>query len=88
MPKPIDPRGIMAREWAVFAHKILDPMNAGEIQRTEMRRAFYAGAFSMFDIMTRMAGPDEEDDSVGAARIEEVHQELLRFAKALQTGHA
>jgi len=85
---PVDPRGILAREWAKFAKLILDPINAGQTQRTEMRRAFYAGAATMFDTMTNLVGPSDESDDIGIARIEQVHQELKRYAEAMRTGHA
>ena len=85
---PVDPRGILAREWANFAKLVLDPINAGAVQRQEMRRAWYAGAATMFDTMTNLAGPSDENDDVGAARVEQVHQELRRYAEAMRTGHA
>lgn len=83
---PVDPRGILAREWASFAKAVLDPINAGATQRQEMRRAFYAGAATMFDTITNLAGPTDEDDDVGAARVEQVHQELRRYAESLRAG--
>jgi hypothetical protein len=85
---PVDPRGVLAREWAAFARRVLDPINAGQVQRTEMRRAWYAGAATMFDTITNLAGPNDEDDAVGAARVEQVHQELRRFGEALKAGRA
>lgn len=85
---PVDPRGILAREWAAFARAVLDPINAPQMQRQEMRRAWYAGAATLFDVMTNLAGPGEEDDEVGAARVEQVHQELRRYARALMSGQA
>lgn len=85
---PVDPRGILAREWTSFARMILDPVNAGALQRQEMRRAWYAGAVMMFDLMSNLAGPSDEPDEVGAARVEQVHQELRQYAEALMSGHA
>ena len=84
--KPADPRGILAREWASFARHVLDPINASDVQRQEMRRAFYAGAATMFDVVSNLAGPEGEDDAIGAGRVEMVHQELMRYAESLAAG--
>lgn len=85
---PVDPRGILSREWARFARNVLDPIDAGNTQRVETQRAWYSGAAMMFDLMSNLAGPSDEPDEVGAARVEQVYQELQRYAKALFSGHA
>jgi len=86
VPQPPDPQGILARKWASFERSVLDPISASRTQRRETRLAWYAGAATMFDVMTDLAGPDEEDDAVGAARVEVVHQELARFARDVAEG--
>ena len=85
---PVDPRGVLAREWADFAKRVLDPIGAGQTQRTETRRAWYAGAATLFEIMINLSGDNNEDDAIGAARVEVVHQELRRFAESLRNGKA
>ena len=39
----------LVNEWTRFAGRVI-PLDASDIQRTEMRRAFYAGAIAVIDI--------------------------------------
>lgn len=42
----------LAKEWDDYERRVL-PIAAGEAQRTEMRRAFYAGAQAMMGVVMR-----------------------------------
>jgi hypothetical protein len=85
---PVNPNGLLEREWRSFSHRVLDPIGASRIQRAETRRAWYAGAATMFDTVSNLVGPGDEPDEVGAARVEVIHQELRRFAVDLAEGRA
>jgi hypothetical protein len=78
----------LADEWAFFDRVVLAShgIAPGSVQYTEMRRPFYAGAECMFDLVTELAGPGDEPDDVGAARLELVNRELKAWAQALAEG--
>jgi hypothetical protein len=64
-------------QWTKFVAVVgLD--RAPDRQLTEMQKAFYAGAFSMFQEMTGLTA-DSPSDDVGAARIDALHAELEAF---------
>jgi hypothetical protein len=65
--------------WNVFANGFLG--GCSPLQCQEMRRAFYAGAESLWVIIM---GPDEAD----AARMVRIHGELVQFATAIKEGRA
>ncbi len=49
-----------------------------------LRGVFYAGCASMFQLVTSLAGPDDEPDDLGAERLERLHEELNIYAKGLR----
>jgi hypothetical protein len=49
-----------------------------------LRGAFYSGAASMFQLMLKLSGPQDEPDEVGAARITRLHEELDTYARGLK----
>lgn len=65
------------QEWEKFAQMVgLNSQGTPEIQRTEMRRAFFAGQFAMFtfQIAEMAAAPDEEAMRMLKARENELNQ--------------
>ena len=54
------------------------PKGAGDAQRVETRRAFYAGALSVINIMVGISRPDTSEDA-GAAIFEGIRQECINF---------
>jgi hypothetical protein len=44
--------------WVSYEQQVLPP-NCSDVQRQETRRAFYAGAFGLFDAMTVAMSEDE-----------------------------
>jgi len=63
-------------QWEKFASMTL-PKEASETQRTEMRRAFYAGAYAMLAMMSFEV--TEVSDDAGVEIIEGLHQEARLF---------
>jgi len=74
-------RKYIQEQWRDFEHKILSPINPSKVQRKEMRRAFYAGAWSMFNTVIDDLPEDENDmsffDNI-KAEIIEWNNKLLR----------
>jgi hypothetical protein len=64
----------MAEEWNRFAGRVLPP-HASAVQRREMRRSFYAGAFAL--LMQCIELPESEERS--EEFLKNIHQELLAF---------
>jgi hypothetical protein len=68
----------LEEEWASFEHAILDPIQAGPLQRSEMRKAWYSGAVCMFDLVATVSTEAATEDE-GAAKLEVIHQEIEEF---------
>jgi hypothetical protein len=62
------------------------PRAAGDVQVSECRRAFYAGAAALLELVVRSWNP-EVPDVVGELMIEQLRVELAHFARDLQAGH-
>jgi hypothetical protein len=63
-------------EWTRFAGNVI-PLDASDIQRTEMRRAFYAGAIALIDITSAIA--EIPDENTGVRILERLHVEKHAF---------
>lgn len=72
----------IAEKWAQFEAKVMAP-GAPELQRQEMRIAFYAGAMGLLDIETAIATPEISEDA-GTAILQGIHAELQHFASCLR----
>ena len=66
--------------WKLFAGLVLPP-NVPPIQFIEMRKAFYAGAAAMLELVM-MVGDDSFEEDAGVQRLESLSQELTEFAKS------
>lgn len=84
---PLRERRSIAEEYAEFAAAVL-PSAAGEVQRTETRRAYYAGAASMFALMTGGLDKDHEPTELDVAYIQSLYEEIVAFSQALADGTA
>jgi hypothetical protein len=74
----------IASEWHIFERLILDPINAGETQRRECRRAFFAGAVTMFRLVNDASKHPSED--VCVLNMELLSQEITQWADLLAAG--
>jgi len=80
-------RQLMAEQWNEFSRQIIHK-DAPEIQKREMRRAFYAGAQSILFRVIESFAPESEPTDEDLKIIEDLHQELQDFAKRVQQGLA
>lgn len=74
------------QEWQELASMIFSPTTPS-IQRKEMRRAFYAGAAAIFNMISTAVDDDTDDDSF-IAGIQQWEEEFRQFAEAVQAGKA
>jgi hypothetical protein len=80
-------RQLMAESWDDFARSVFHD-NIPEIQRREMRRAFYAGAHAiLFKVIDSLA-PESEPTAEDLDIMSNLHNELLEFATAVAEGRA
>ena len=70
--------------WQSFALAVIEP-GAPEIQKIEMRRAFYAGMWGMFCLVVEASELPESD---AVQRMDLFHKQLKRFNEKLATGEA
>ena len=80
-------RQLMAEEWDKFARGVL-PAGCPAIQKTEMRRAFYAGAQSILFRVIQSFAPESEPTDADLQIMENLHQELQDFAVLIKSGRA
>jgi hypothetical protein len=69
--------------WDRFSAMVLDPIHAGDVQRSECRRAFYAGATAMFTLVLEASEPPEEE--VCVINMDLINQELEAWTKTIGT---
>lgn len=56
------------------------PIQAPEIQRVEMKKAFYMGALVVMDQIVMKIGEDESvGEEEGALLLQQIHQECMSF---------
>jgi hypothetical protein len=77
----------IAAEFDNWLRKVF-PDGIDDDQRRNMRGIFYCGAFAAFNLICRLAGDDDEDDALGAARIESLNQEFARYFADLRSDRA
>lgn len=70
----------LLEEWNSFRANVI-PVNASEIQITEMRRAFYAGAVATFAMQKKAAGDIPE-------MLEDLLDELSQYHRDVKEGKA
>ena len=62
------------------------PKNAPQIQVTEVRRAFYAGGFTLFNLLHEVSVKHSEEDA--EALLEKIDKEITDFFDDVKNGHA
>lgn len=78
------PMTTIADLWELFSEKVVPP-NAHPLQRREMRLAYYAGAFSVMEILLRIgdADPTVQD---GADALHALMTECSAFIDQIRKG--
>lgn len=77
----------LASAFELWARAVLPP-GVGAVQLQETRRAFYSGAWTTLEVVCNLAGPDDEDDAVGAERLEKLDRECRQFFENVKKGLA
>jgi len=80
-------RKTLFEEWFAFAAAVI-PEQATDVQRREMRRAWYAGAATLFSIITSGLDPDAESTEADLAYLDSLNKELEKFAIDVGEGRA
>jgi len=75
----------VAQMWESFSKVI--PADAPDVQRIEMRRAFYAGVWGLL-CSAKAVGRDEVSEEAGVAYFESVDAECRAFQADLLAGRA
>jgi hypothetical protein len=70
--------------WNGFESQVLDPA-APAVQRSEMRRAFYGGAWAVLTTCFNLASDRTED---GVVRLEAMRRECIEFKNRIAAGQA
>jgi hypothetical protein len=80
-------RLLMAEQWDQFARAALPP-SCSDVQRTEMRRAFYAGAQGILFKVIVVLAPESEPTVADLEMMNDLERELSDFAEAVKAGRA
>ena len=80
-------RLLVAEQWDQFAHAVLPP-NCDLTQKTEMRRAFYAGAQGVLHAATQAISHGDEPTNEDLGVVEGISQEFKDFVEWVRAGRA
>jgi hypothetical protein len=69
----------LATEWVEYERALLDPIGAGAVQRGECRKAFYAGAATMRNVMLLQLSAGAEVTGEDLQLVAAVELELKEF---------
>jgi hypothetical protein len=81
------PNSKLADQWRDFEARAL-PANVGEVQRIEMRRAFYAGAQALLGTLVNLFDSDREPTENDLKAMDAIKAELDQFAADVKGGVA
>jgi hypothetical protein len=73
-------------KWELFERLVI-PKDAPEIQRKEMRRAFYAGAEAILQLQF-VIGEESISEDAAMAMLTGLHSECAQFGQQIASGHA
>lgn len=76
-------RKLIGKSWKGFADVVLSARTP-EAQRTDMRRAFFAGSQALLDVYKRI-GEDDISEEDGVEILNGIHEELIAFAASIGT---
>lgn len=79
-------KGKIQRDWESFAAAVLPP-GAPDVQRREMRRAFFGGAWAMLCEVRRI-GDDSVSEEDGVKALDDIAKECEGFRDAVVGGRA
>lgn len=73
----------IAKEWNDYQEKVLTP-ECSTVQVVETRRAFYAGAVSLWAILLRILEPGTEATKKDLEVMDEIAQEFAEWRRVLE----
>lgn len=73
------------QEWRNFAEMVIDP-TAPDVQRSEMRMAFYGGASVMLAKLVELTESDSISEAEGMRAVDALEKECSDFAAERATG--
>lgn len=80
-------RMLMAEQWDQFA-RLIFTKDTPAVQRSEMRRAFYAGAQSILFKVIASFAPESDPTEADLQIMQDLSDELQEFAKLVASGRA
>jgi hypothetical protein len=80
-------RKTVAEQWDEF-ELLTGVFRTSSIQRSEMRRAFYAGAASIFDAMIMSLDPGQEATEADLQYLTDLTNEMTNFGRDIAAGKA
>lgn len=78
-------RNYILEQWNDFARNVLPP-ECSEIQRSETRRAFFAGAVALWGIVFKNLSPDSEPTEQDLQMMSDLSAEFDQHVAALRAG--
>ena len=78
---------IIASAWQEYLARVI-PADAPEVQVSECRKAFYAGAGCLLDAMCAVLGPGQEPTESDLLIMDGIADELKQFAREVASGGA
>jgi hypothetical protein len=78
---------LLETEWIGFRNAAI-PKDAGSTQLTEMRRAFFAGAWAIYSLMMNSLEPDKEPTDGDLRMMAALDAEMREFASRVKKGWA
>ena len=76
---------LLESAWEDFRAHVIHP-KASELQLTEMRRAFYAGAGCLLVTLLSTVSPGDDVQQSDLDRLRSINEELQAFSAAVQKG--
>lgn len=73
----------LKRGWDRYLIEVIPP-TAGEVQKEESRRAFYAGAVHLFATVMEMMTPGKECTEEDVKNMNSIHDELVDFKEEMK----
>jgi hypothetical protein len=79
---------VIEEQWLEFRRRVLDPIHPEEVQITETRRAFYAGASGLYVAIMNILEPGTEATEKDLEVMAGIHQEFIDFSEEIKKGKA
>jgi hypothetical protein len=80
-------RNRVQEQWNTFAQAVL-PKDCSDLQRKEMRRAFYAGAHMLFCMLVGGVSEGAEAEPQDIQMLSDLNAECEAFAESIKQGTA